>query len=191
MQINNRTDQNGRGTFTFSGLLTSAFDASGNPLPGTGFDFADFLLGLPQSSSVRFGNTSTYFRGSSLNGFVQDDWRMRSNFTLNLGLRYEYFPPFHEKYGRTANLDIAPGFTRPVTPGEAGPTRRLPGWRIPTGTTSRRASASRGARQDARWCARLRHLLQRVDLQPVRQPRWRSSRPSPSPLLQHQLGASR
>ena len=59
MQHNSRTDQNARGTFTFSGLATSAFNAQNQPLAGTGFDFADFLLGLPQSSSVRFGDTST------------------------------------------------------------------------------------------------------------------------------------
>src|SRR5581483_2372917 len=110
MQFNTRTDQNARGTFTFTGLATSGFDANGQPLPGTGFDFADFLLGLPQSSSIRFGDTSTYFRASAYNAFAMDDWRIRPNLTLNAGLRYEYFTPYHEKYNHIANLDIAPGF---------------------------------------------------------------------------------
>jgi hypothetical protein len=45
-----------------------------------------------------------------------------SNFTLNLGLRYEYFAPWQEKYGRIANLDIAPGFSAVsvVTPSQSG-----------------------------------------------------------------------
>jgi len=122
-QLNSTTDQNARGTFMFSGLATSGFDANGQPIPGTGYDFADFLLGLPQSSSVRFGDPNTYFRESSYDGYVVDEWRARSNLTFNLGLRYEYFAPMTEKYGRMANLDIAPGFTgvAVVTPGAVGP----------------------------------------------------------------------
>ncbi|HYM09246.1 MAG TPA: TonB-dependent receptor [Bryobacterales bacterium] len=123
MQLNTRTDQDARGTFTFSGLATSAFDGQGRPLPGTGYDFADFLLGLPQASSVRFGGSNTYFRGTVYNAYGQDDWRLRPNLTINLGLRYEYFAPLTEKYGRIANLDIAPYFTgvAVVTPGQSGP----------------------------------------------------------------------
>src|SRR5262249_33484159 len=128
-QLNNRTDQNARGTFTFTGLSTSAFDGNGLPIAGSGFDFADFLLGLPQSSSVRFGTASTYFRWHVYGAFAQDDWRLRSNLSFNLGLRYEYFSPLTEKYGHIANLDIAPGFTgvAVVTPGGTAPySRALP-----------------------------------------------------------------
>lgn len=127
--LNTQTDQNGRGTFSFSGLETSAF-ANGLPVSGTGYDFADYLLGLPQSSSVRFGDTSTYFRGNVWSGFIQDDWRVRSNLSFNLGLRYEYYSPLSEKYGHIANLDVSPDFTAAavVVPGEAGPySGNLPG----------------------------------------------------------------
>lgn len=123
MQFNNRSDQNGRGTFTFTGLETSGFDASGLPLAGTGFDFADLLLGLPQSSSIRFGSADTYFRGSAYNWYVQDDFRATATLSLNFGLRYEFQSPLTEKYGRMANLDVAPGFTAVavVLPDKAGP----------------------------------------------------------------------
>jgi len=121
--LNTRTDQNGRGTFNFTGQATSAFDARGLPVAGTGFDFADFLLGLPQSSSIRYGDSSTYFRQNTWSGYFVDDWKVRPSLTLNLGVRYEYFSPLSEKYGRMANLDIAPGYTAVavVTPGETGP----------------------------------------------------------------------
>jgi hypothetical protein len=119
---NTVTDANGRGTFTFTGLATSALNSAGQPISGTGFDFADFLLGLPQTDSIRFGSSNTYFRTKNYNVFAQDDWRVASNFTLNLGLRYEYFAPWHEKYGRMANLDVAPGFSAVsvVTPSQPG-----------------------------------------------------------------------
>jgi hypothetical protein len=123
VQLNTRTDSNGRGSFTFSGLATSAFDANGQPLANTGFDFADFLLGAPQSSSIRYGSTSNYYRGNVYNAYFVDDFKVRANLTLNLGVRYEYFAPLTEKYNRLANLDIAPGFTgvTVVTPDATGP----------------------------------------------------------------------
>jgi len=122
-QYNNRTDNNGRGSFVFSGLLTSEIDPRGNPRAGTGFDMADFLLGLPQSTSVRHGNASMYFRASTINVYVQDDWRVNARFSINAGVRYAYSEPLYEKYGRMANLDLAPGFTAAavVTPGQPGP----------------------------------------------------------------------
>jgi hypothetical protein len=123
MQLNTRSAQNARGAFTFSGLATSGFDSAGNPLPGTGFDFADFLLGRPQSGSVRFGSADIYFRSGTYSAHLQDDWRARSNLTFNYGFRYELASPIHEKYSRMANLDVAGGFTAVavVTPGATGP----------------------------------------------------------------------
>ncbi|MBI4904762.1 MAG: TonB-dependent receptor [Acidobacteria bacterium] len=113
------TDQNARGTYTFTGLATSAFDATGQPLVQSGFDFADFLLGLPQSGSIRFGGSDNYFRGWIYSAYVQDDWKPLVGLSLKYGVRYEYFVPPVEKYGRMTNLDIAPGFTA-VTPVQAG-----------------------------------------------------------------------
>ncbi len=122
MQNNVASNQNARGSFTFSGLVTSQINAAGQPVAGTGFDFADFLLGYPQSSSIRFGSND-YFRGQSTAAFVQDDYRLSRGLTINIGLRYEYFTPYTELYGRIANLDLAPGFTAAtvVTPGEISP----------------------------------------------------------------------
>ena len=62
VQQNTLTDPNARGTFAFSGYTTSDFTSNGLPVANTGFDFADFLLGLPQTTSVRFGDPSNYFR---------------------------------------------------------------------------------------------------------------------------------
>ncbi len=44
------------------------------------------------------------YLGNSYDFFVQDDWRARSNLTLNFGLRYEFISPFHEAQNQLANL---------------------------------------------------------------------------------------
>ena len=123
MQQNTLSYANSRGSFTFGGLLTSGVDASGKTLPNTGFDFADFLLGYPQTSSIRIGNSNNYFRGWALNGYVQDDWRVNRGLTINVGLRYEYFAPYTELFGHLANLDLNPTLTAAaiVTAGGRGP----------------------------------------------------------------------
>lgn len=123
LQTNLLTDQNARGTLSFSGLLTSGFDTQGLPINGTGFDFADYLLGLPETSSIRFGASDSYFRTTFYTVFSQDDFRVRKNLTVIFGLRYECLSPITEKYNRMANLDIAPDFTGAavVIPGGSGP----------------------------------------------------------------------
>ncbi len=111
VQVNTLTDPNARGTFTFTGYTTSDFTATGQPVDGTGFDFADFLLGLPYSTSVRYGTSANYLRAWYSAGFVQDDWRATSKFTILAGLRYEYFQPFIEKYGHLSDLELGPDFS--------------------------------------------------------------------------------
>lgn len=117
-----RADRNARGSFTFTGFATAEYDANGQPVPGTGYDFADFLLGLPQLTSVQSGASSYSFRANAFDLFVQDDWRVLPKLTLNLGLRYEYNGPYTEAHNRMVNLDVAPGFTAvaPVEPGQTG-----------------------------------------------------------------------
>jgi len=121
--LSTKTDPNGRGTLNFTGVATSALSATGQVVTSTGFDLADFLLGAPQSSSIQYGEQTNYFQQNQVNGYAQDEWKARSNLTLILGVRYEYFGPIQEKYGRIANLAIGPDFSSatvvtPATPGE-------------------------------------------------------------------------
>ena len=97
LQFNYLSQQDPRGSFTFTGAAT-------------GSDFAGFLLGIPDTSSIAFGNADKYFRASSYDGYITDDWRISPALTLNAGMRWEYGSPITELYGRLVNLDIASGF---------------------------------------------------------------------------------
>ena len=122
--LSTKTDPNGRGTLNFTGVATSNI-VNGQVTPNTGYDFADFLLGYPQSSSVQYSEQVNYFYQNQWNAYAQDEWKARSNLTLILGVRYEYAGPLNEKYGRIANLAITPDFSSavavtPQTSGEPG-----------------------------------------------------------------------
>ena len=109
-QFNILSQQNPRGGFGFTGGATASV-VNGVAVPGTGVDFADFLLGVPDTSSLAFGNADKYFRASNYDGYATDDWRVSPGLTLNIGARWEYWQPITELYGRLVNLDIAPGYT--------------------------------------------------------------------------------
>jgi hypothetical protein len=121
-QFNQFSDSNGRGTLTFNGLTTSLL-VNGVAQSGTGYDLADFLLGLPTTSSIRYGNPDKYFRGSAYDGYINDDWRIRTNFSIVAGLRWEYATPVTELYNRLVNLDIGPAYSAiaAVLPGQTAP----------------------------------------------------------------------
>jgi hypothetical protein len=116
--------RNAEGSFVFTGFATSQYaTGSTQPATDTGYDFADFLLGFPQQTSLQSGATAYNFRANAFDFFAQDDWRFRSNLSFNLGLRYEYNGPYTEGNDRIANLDVASGFKSAavVLPGQAGP----------------------------------------------------------------------
>jgi hypothetical protein len=111
MQQNSLSYANSGGTFGFGGLLTSGYDSNGQVLPNTGFDFADFLLGYPQRSSLRVNDSDLYYRGWASNASAMDDWRLKPGLTLNVGLRWEFFSPYTELHGQMATLDLNSSMT--------------------------------------------------------------------------------
>jgi hypothetical protein len=111
MQQNSLSYASSRGQFSFGGLLTSGYDSSGQLIPNTGYDFADFLLGYPQSATLRVNDSNIYYRGWASNLFAMDDWRVNRGLTLNLGVRWEYFAPYTELHGQMATLDVNSSMT--------------------------------------------------------------------------------
>lgn len=121
-----QSDSNARGSFTFTGLYTAA---GNDVVRGSGQDFADFLLGLPQQAtrqySVSLDNISSpvVIDGRQFGLFFQDDWRWKARWTINYGLQYDVMMPFTEANGHMVNLDAAPDFSAvaPVLAGATGP----------------------------------------------------------------------
>jgi hypothetical protein len=124
-EFNSLSQQNPRGSFGFTGAATGA------GATGTGFDFADYLLGIPDTSTIAFGNADKYFRSSLWDAFFTDDWRINSGLTINAGGRWEYASPITENYGRLVNLDIAPGYTAVAPVAANNPIGTLTGRHYP------------------------------------------------------------
>lgn len=104
----------------------------------TGNPFADFLLGYPSVATALTGNPTLHGIGYRVGAYFQDDWRLTSRLTLNLGIRYDINSRFRERDGKMANF--APeigGFVIPGTPGHTNPAAdfaRFPG--VPFETSS-------------------------------------------------------
>jgi hypothetical protein len=99
-----RTRYNG----TAGSLPGGQYNFGGTELPftpNTGQPFAAFLLGSVSSATFTQEYASWLPRWWSHQGYFQDDWKIRRNLTLNLGLRYSYETPFQTKYGQQAQFD--------------------------------------------------------------------------------------
>jgi hypothetical protein len=75
----------------------------------SGFDYADFLLGVPQGTGRYDREQPSYYRWLSTGVFFQDDYQVSRKLTLNLGLRYEYNQPPVDKYDLRFAFDPATG----------------------------------------------------------------------------------
>ncbi|MGA3187850.1 MAG: carboxypeptidase regulatory-like domain-containing protein [Bryobacteraceae bacterium] len=114
--INGQSDP--RGVFTFTGAAT-------------GNDFAGFLLGIPDTSQLAFGNADKYLRDTIYDGYITDDLRVSPSLTMNVGVRWDYWSPITELYGRLVNLDVVPGYSNAAPVVANDPVGPLTGMRYP------------------------------------------------------------
>jgi len=92
------------GQFIFNGQFT------GNNGASAGNAVADFVLGLPQDVQQGNGGGGTkYLRNSLFGIFAQDNWRIKDNLTLNLGLRYELTTARQTNNGQDVNFNLITG----------------------------------------------------------------------------------
>jgi hypothetical protein len=110
----------------FGYYLNGELDFYTGTSTGTGNDYADFLLGIPDAY---FQNAlaPSNIRSKSTYAFGQDEWHLRKNLVLTLGLRYEYNSPKFDTEGRTFSvipglqsqrfINAPPGLVFPGDPG--------------------------------------------------------------------------
>jgi len=102
------------GQFTYNGSFTSnpsvVIPTGATTVTPTGFAEADFLLGLPENVAIGSGGGRS-LRNSLFSGFAQDDWHVRPNLTLNIGLRYEVITARGEAHNLSTNYNLQTGAT--------------------------------------------------------------------------------
>src|SRR6266403_316988 len=101
-------DQNPRGVFRFTANVTSSNTTPPTTTNNQANPVASFLLDTPNSAGRDVPLNAKAFRGNELFAYAADKWQVSQKLTLDLGLRWEFYPPFTPRSaGRFSNFDPA------------------------------------------------------------------------------------
>ncbi|PYV43102.1 MAG: hypothetical protein DMG06_11940 [Acidobacteria bacterium] len=91
--------------------FTTSLVYGGYNFPGvfTGFGYADFLLGIPETTELAIPTPPRYLRSTSAALYLQDQFKVNRKLTLNYGLRWELTAPFNHKLGAIYSFDPQTG----------------------------------------------------------------------------------
>ena len=111
------------------GATTSLPADCHNATARTGDNFGAFLLGTP-NSLFAYENVAQpyYYRWWNIGSYVQDDWKVSRNFTINIGLRHQYQSPRWEKFNRQGTLNLNRQEANPFNGGLASPVFEFAGY---------------------------------------------------------------
>ena len=99
--------QQAQGSDAFYGGWTALYDPVGDQAVSyTGSGLATLELGLGSYLSNQYNRGYFYFKQKEIGLYVNDTWKVTPRLTLDLGLRWDYWSPYREKYNRLANLDL-------------------------------------------------------------------------------------
>ena len=108
--VTNAAYGNSRGSITFLGGNTPDPNNPGGFLNTTPLE--DFFAGAPFKATVEVGNPTLNLHNWAYGLFLQDDWRLARNLTLNLGVRYEYSSVLSEDHNHLGNFDPNAGLVQ-------------------------------------------------------------------------------
>ena len=114
------------GEFIYNGIFTK--DLTIDPVKGTGYGFADFVLDQSENQQVNGTAGRVGQRQYRMAFFGEDEWKVTPSLTLNLGLRYGYDQPLYEVNNKEVNVDVKNPQTCPaclLTAGKNGASNAL------------------------------------------------------------------
>ena len=109
-QLNELGDAFPMGEMSFDNLFTAGF-ANGSLNSSTGNPIASFLLGIPAGGEHdnEFSGAVSGRRWKEFRPYFQDNWRVKPNLTIQLGMAWNYTTPTVEAQNRYSNFDFATG----------------------------------------------------------------------------------